>query len=262
MTPSAIPPIIHYCWFGRGPKSQLMEQCIASWQKQMPRYEIKEWNEENFDVNITTYTAEAYRLKAYAFVTDFARFWILYHHGGIYFDTDVELLHPIDDLVSQGAFMGFEAQPIIPYRETGIVNPGLGIAFPAGHPFCKRMIDFYSSIHFVRKNGKHTGNTVLFTTSQLDWEAAKKQPDGKVELNQLTLYPESYFCPYNCYTHEAIVTEETRSIHHYTASWVDRNLNRSHILVKRLRYLYVRISMSIKQFLHKQLLYRKRLSKR
>ena len=103
-----IPKIIHYCWFGRNPLPELAQKCIASWKKYLPDYEIKEWNEDNFDVNIIPYTAEAYAAKKYAFVSDYARFWILYKYGGIYFDTDVEVIRPIDDIIAKGNFMGCE----------------------------------------------------------------------------------------------------------------------------------------------------------
>ena len=103
-----IPKIIHYCWFGHNPLPPLALKCIASWKKYLPDYEIKEWNEENFDVNIIPYTREAYAAGKYAFVTDYARFWILYKYGGIYFDTDVEMIRPIDDIIAAGGFMGYE----------------------------------------------------------------------------------------------------------------------------------------------------------
>lgn len=106
-----IPKIIHYCWFGRNPLPELAQKCIASWKKYLPDYEIKEWNEDNFDVNIIPYTAEAYAQKKYAFVSDYARFWILHKYGGIYFDTDVEVIRPIDDIIARGNFMGFETDP-------------------------------------------------------------------------------------------------------------------------------------------------------
>lgn len=106
-----IPKIIHYCWFGRNPLPPLAQECIASWRKYLPDYEIKEWNEDNFDVNAIPYTAEAYRQKKYAFVSDYARFWIMYHYGGLYFDTDVEVIRPLDDIIAAGNFMGFELDP-------------------------------------------------------------------------------------------------------------------------------------------------------
>ena len=123
-----IPKIIHYCWFGRNPLPELARKCIASWRKYLPDYEIKEWNEDNFDVNIIPYTAEAYAQKKYAFVSDYARFWILYRYGGIYFDTDVEVIRPLDDIIARGCFMGFETDPAP--KQNGVdacVNPGLGL---------------------------------------------------------------------------------------------------------------------------------------
>ena len=106
-----IPKIIHYCWFGRNPLPPLALECIASWRKFLPDYEIKEWNEDNFDVNSIPYTAEAYRQKKYAYVSDYARFCILYQYGGIYFDTDVEVIKPLNDIIAKGNFMGFEQDP-------------------------------------------------------------------------------------------------------------------------------------------------------
>ena len=93
-----IPKFVHYCWFGRGELTPLAKKCIASWRLFFPGYEIKEWNEDNFDVNIIPYTADAYKAGKYAFVSDYARFWVLYHFGGVYFDTDVEVIRPMDDV--------------------------------------------------------------------------------------------------------------------------------------------------------------------
>ncbi|MDE6612292.1 MAG: glycosyl transferase, partial [Muribaculaceae bacterium] len=103
-----IPKTIHYCWFGRNPLPESALKCIASWRKYFPDYQIIEWNEDNFDVNAIPYTAQAYAAKKYAFVSDYARFKILYDHGGLYFDTDVEVIKPFDDILERGAFMGFE----------------------------------------------------------------------------------------------------------------------------------------------------------
>ena len=126
-----IPKIIHYCWFGRNPLPESAQKCIASWRKFFPDYEIVEWNEDNFDVRSIPYTAQAYDAKKYAFVSDYARFKILYEHGGIYFDTDVEVIRPFDDILARGAFMGYEIDP----KEgdiTGYVAPGLGLGVNPG----------------------------------------------------------------------------------------------------------------------------------
>lgn len=103
-----IPKVIHYCWFGGNPLPSLAEKCIASWRKYLPDYEIKRWDESNFDVNIIPYTKQAYEAKKYAFVSDYARFWILYNYGGLYFDTDVEVIRSMDDIIAAGPFMGCE----------------------------------------------------------------------------------------------------------------------------------------------------------
>lgn len=100
-----IPTVIHYCWFGGKPLPALAVKCIESWKKYLPDYEIKRWDESNFDVNLIPYTQQAYEAKKYAFVSDYARFWILYKYGGLYFDTDVEVIKPMDDLIAAGPFM-------------------------------------------------------------------------------------------------------------------------------------------------------------
>ena len=97
-----IPKVIHYCWFGGKPLPELAEKCLASWRKYLPGYEIRRWDESNFDINILPYTREAYGAKKYAFVSDYARFWILYNQGGIYFDTDVEVIAPLDSIIAAG----------------------------------------------------------------------------------------------------------------------------------------------------------------
>ena len=126
-----IPKIIHYCWFGRNPRPASAKKCIASWRKYLPDYEIKEWNEDNFDVNIIPYTQQAYEMKKYAFVSDYARFWILYHYGGLYFDTDVEVIKSFDDIVDKGAFMGLEIDGT--KKDTKIaIAPGLGLGAETG----------------------------------------------------------------------------------------------------------------------------------
>ena len=126
-----IPKVIHYCWFGGNPLPPLALKCIESWKTFLPGYEIKEWNESNFDVNSIAYTREAYEARKYAFVSDYARFHILYHHGGLYFDTDVELIRPIDDIVARGAFMGCECEAK-PGATAPAVAPGLGLGCNPG----------------------------------------------------------------------------------------------------------------------------------
>ena len=130
-----IPKIIHYCWFGRNPLPDSAKKCIESWRKFFPEYEIKEWNEDNFDVHLIPYVEEAYNAKKYAFVSDYARFWILYFYGGVYFDTDVEVIRPMDDILAKGGFMGVQHDYFL--------NPGLGMASVAYHQIYKFILYYY-----------------------------------------------------------------------------------------------------------------------
>ena len=245
----AIPKVIHYCWFGRGPKPQSVLDCIASWHKFMPDYQVKEWNEDNFDVSMTKYVEEAYRAGSYAHVSDVARFWILYNFGGVYFDTDIELLRSIDDIVSQGPFMGLEAAPEAKKRT---VNPGLGIAAPAGHPFYKKFLDFYDKRHFIRMDGKSTG-TVTKAMSML-MEGLHFTPthcENVFLIDDISIYPSEYFCPYNYYTGVLEKTDRTRSIHRYDSTWLDTNTSRLHKLKCRLFYIRTRVSVALRRLLSK-----------
>lgn len=222
-----IPKVIHYCWFGRNPLPESAVKCIDSWRKFMPDYEIKEWNEDNFDVNAIPYTAEAYQLKKYAFVSDYARFWILYQYGGVYFDTDVELIKPIDDIVEKGAFMGIELVcKIVPEDLVGypMINPGLGLAVEQGHAFCKVLIDYYNRIHFVDETGYFDpmDTVVKHTTYQL-LENGLQKGGAMQHIAGITLYPEDYFNPLDDLTGRVKKTANTRSIHWYARTWQDRH---------------------------------------
>ena len=162
-----IPKVIHYCWFGRNPLPELAMKCIASWKRFLPDYEIKEWNEDNFNVNIIPYTAEAYQAKKYAFVSDYARFWILYHYGGLYFDTDVEVIRQMDDIIARGPFMGCENEAgdtsiasVAPGLGLG-VNPGLGLGVNPGLGLYKEILDYYASLQFINEDGSFNMKTVV-----------------------------------------------------------------------------------------------------
>lgn len=214
-----IPKIIHYCWFGRNPLPESAKKCINSWRKFFPNYEIKEWNEDNFDVNIIPYTAEAYEAKKYAFVSDYARFWILYHYGGLYFDTDVEVIKPMDDIVERGPFMGIEvaAQGI----NLPAINPGLGLGASPCLFLYKEILDFYLSIHFIKEDGSFNQVTVVsHTTKVLSGHGLNPSNDLQC-VADIWVYPRDFFNPLNDLTGRIEQTNNTRSIHWYTRSWSD-----------------------------------------
>lgn len=231
-----IPKIIHYCWFGRGPLPELAQKCIASWKKYLPDYEIKEWNEDNFDVNIIPYTAEAYQAKKYAFVSDYARFWILYKYGGIYFDTDVEVIRPIDDIVERGNFMGFETGPKLQLKEDASeasVNPGLGMGVAPGLGLIKKMLDFYEGKHFKFIPDGIGQLTIVHIATEVLNQAGLKQP-GIQLVNDVWIYPTEYFCPINLKTGRIHIEANTRTIHHYAGTWQDKHFSFKEFIKKVL----------------------------
>lgn len=218
-----IPKIIHYCWFGKNPLPKSAVRCIKSWKKYLPDYEIKEWNEDNFDINIIPYTTEAYQAKKYAFVSDYARFWILYKYGGLYFDTDVEVIRNMDHIIANGPFMGFE-QPSEDdkHGEAGdecYVNPGLGLGATPGMDLYKDMLDYYQNLHFHGAD-----NLVLIETVVTHMTAVLTQK-GLIANNKcqqvcgVWIYPWIVFCPKSYHTQKRYISEDTVSIHHYSDSW-------------------------------------------
>lgn len=216
-----IPKIIHYCWFGRNPLPQSAIKCIKSWKEFLPEYEIKEWNEDNFDVNIIPYTKEAYEAKKYAFVSDYARFWILYRYGGLYFDTDVEVIKPLDDIIDRGAFMGIETPAIVGVKLPRVA-PGLGIATEAGTLLYKELLSYYDALHFLGDDGKPNEITIVEHTSKV-LASYGMQPHNTIQqVAGIWIYPADYFNPLDDNTGRLLKTANTRSIHWYSKTWMDK----------------------------------------
>lgn len=223
MNEYCIPKVIHYCWFGRNPLPELAQKCIESWKKYLPDYEIKEWNEDNFDVNIIPYTAQAYQAKKYAFVSDYARFWVLYRYGGLYFDTDVEIIRPLDDIISKGPFMGAE-KPYIQGEGSSTslgVAPGLGLGCNPGLCLVKEILDAYEKFYFINTDGSLHTKTIVEYTSEILCKHGLKYAPGIQQCGGFWIYPSDYFAPKNVDTKVLTITKNTRSIHHYDASWAE-----------------------------------------
>jgi len=213
-----IPKIIHYCWFGYNPLPELAQKCIASWKKHFPDYEIKEWNESNYDVNKILYTSEAYNAKKYAFVSDYARFDILYQYGGIYFDTDVEVIKSFENIIKTGSFMGFELT-----KNTSVeVNTGLGIGVGTGFGIVYQILEFYATLHFVNFDGSYNMKTVVEYVTEILKKHGLKDEDRIQQIDDLTIYPTEYFSPKDFWTGVIKITENTHSIHHYDSSWAGK----------------------------------------
>lgn len=207
---------IHYCWFGSRPLPASAQRCIASWRKHFPGWEIKEWNESNYDINTIPYTRQAAACGKWAFVSDYARFDILHREGGIYFDTDVEVIAPFDDIVERGAFMGWEKSPI----GVGVAS-GLGIGAPAGHPFYREILDHYATTPYLGEDGTPLPGTVVGHITGLLTAHGLRLEDTMQTVAGVTIYPHDYFNPLDDATGRLTITPNTRSIHRYDKSWCD-----------------------------------------
>lgn len=216
----SIPKIIHYCWVGGKPKPQSVLYCIESWKRCCPDYEIREWNESNYDFTKNEYMRQAYEAKKWGFVPDYARLDIVYEYGGIYLDTDVEMLRSFDELLEQDGFMGFENTGDGEY----FVNCGHGFGAVPHHEVIRTARDLYDTISFLNADG--TPNLLAsphFTTQTLR-EFGLVQENRDQQLPGMTVYASDVLCPKNFRTGKIKKTPRTVSIHHFTASWVDEKI--------------------------------------
>ena len=207
-----IPKIIHYCWFGGNEKGALIKKCMESWSKHCPDYEIKEWSEESFDLSTApVYVREAYEARKWAFVTDYVRLFAMHEYGGVYMDTDVEVVRPIDEFLSNRGFTGFEDDV---HMVTGIM------AAEKGLPLIKELLSYYDERHFVREDGSYdmTTNTVSITKALKEMGF---EPNGKLQVNDgFAIYPRDYFCPLDDATGKLSKTKNTAAIHWFNKSWL------------------------------------------
>ena len=207
-----IPKIIHYCWFGRGQMPELALKCIESWHRYLPDYTMKLWNEGSFDINTVPYVKEAYEARKYAFVTDYIRLYALYHEGGIYMDTDVEVLKPLDDLLDLPAFSGYESNKFTNFP-TGLM------ASAAGGVWVKEQLDYYTDRHFILPDGSLDMTTNTVTISRIMKENGfELTGEYQVYKNDMHCFPSDYFCPMTS-TRVLKLTKNSYCIHHFAGSW-------------------------------------------
>lgn len=218
-----IPKTIHYCWFGGNPLPSSAKKCIESWRIYFPDYEIKEWSEQNFDVNIIPYTRDAYAAGKYAFVSDYARFWVLYHYGGLYFDTDVEVIQGMDDLVKRGAFMGLEVDNVKSENSIPAVAPGLGLCVEPGNDVYAEILSKFEHLHFYLSDGSRNPYTMIPMVTELLQEKGLVLRDEQQTVAGITTYPNEFFNPFDDITGVLRKTKNTRSIHWYAKTWADNN---------------------------------------
>ena len=217
-----IPKIIHYCWFGPNKMPELAEKCIESWRKFLPDYEIRLWNEFNFDVSKNRYTKEAYENKKYAFVTDYVRLYVLYKFGGIYMDTDVEVLKNLDCFLKYPAFSGFESDGSIP---TGIM------ASEKNGEWAKWQLSYYNDKSFILPNGSlDLTSNVIVITNLMKGRGFKLDNTLQNFEDMIFMFPKDYFCPKDKST--ISLTENTFCIHHFAGSWMPKSSK----IKKRVRF--------------------------
>lgn len=235
-----IPKTIHYCWFGGNPLPELAVNCIESWKKYCPDYEIIEWNETNFNLNYNDYVKEAYKAKKWAFVSDVARLYALVHHGGVYMDTDVEVLKPLDSLLVLEAFSGFEADDRIP---TGIM------ACRKEHPLFEKMLRDYDGNHFLNSDGSYNLTTNVVRLTNLLKGHGLALNNQQQSVAGFTLFPKDYFCAKDYDTGIVTITDNTYTVHHFSGSWKSQE-DKEALRLKRqfARFLPAGIAGYIGQF--------------
>lgn len=207
----SIPKIIHYCWFGRKPKPKLAERCIKSWEKYCPDYEIIEWNEDNFDVSAAPlYVRQAYEAGRWAFVTDYVRLKAMLEMGGIYMDTDVEIIKPLTPYLQHRAFAGFEHPERI---QTGL------LACEKGFPLFREFMEYYHTAVFRKEDGSVDTTTNVQILTNLCIRYGLKPDGSRQTVEGFAVYPVDYFCPVDFDTEKLHKTKNTVVIHWFAASW-------------------------------------------
>lgn len=225
-----IPKIIHYCWFGGNPLPEEAKHYISTWKKYCPGYEIKEWNENNFDVNQNQYCREAYEAKKWAFVSDYARLKILYDQGGIYMDTDVEVCKPLDDLASYCFWSGFESKTQI---LTGTM------ASCRGAELLRYLLSYYDDKHFKNEDGSCDITTNVVTITGMIKEKYDVELNNTFQIfgENYAIFPFEYFCAKDFFSGKVHRTENTYTIHHFNGSWLSKYDSRKIMLRKTLTNL-------------------------
>lgn len=219
MSDQQIPKIIHYCWFGGKPLPELAQKCIASWKKFCPDYEIKEWNESNYDVTKNNYMKKAFENKQWAFVSDYARLDIIYENGGTYFDIDVEVVRSLDSLLNLKGFMGIENEKT--FAGEKFCNTGLGFGAIPKLPIIKEFRDNYEHINFIKEDGSFNQTVCSVFQTEILLKKGLKFDNSIQEIEGLTIFPAEYFAPKEFFSGKINLTENTYSIHHFDASWVE-----------------------------------------
>lgn len=224
-----IPKKIHYCWFGGNPKSKVVKKCINSWKKICSGYEIIEWNESNFNISTAPlYVRQAYKAKKWAYVTDYVRLYVVHEYGGIYLDTDVQVIKCFDGFLHYNAFFGFE--------NTTNISTGLGFGAVKGLNILCEIMNQYSKIPFALKNGYVDMTPCPQRNTDVFLNYGLKQ-NGETQLldDNIIVLATEYLCPIDYETLQLNKTKNTISIHWFNASWMSSDGKKHHIKQARHR---------------------------
>ena len=225
-----IPKIIHYCWFGGNALPKLAIDCITSWEKYLPDYEVIEWNETNFPIEKFPFAKEALENKKFAFVSDVCRLYALQNIGGIYMDTDVEVLKPLDLFLHHTAFSGFENDDFVP---TGIMA-----SVPNG-TWINELLNYYENRSFIKPDGSldTTSNTFIITQMMIEKGFIMNNSIQDLE-GYVCFYPNDFFCPKSYKTGKIELTNNSYCIHHFAKSWIPFHIKWKNILKMKLMNVF------------------------
>lgn len=207
----SIPKIIHYCWFGGKKKTKIVKKCINSWKRYLRDYEIVEWNEKNFNIDAFDFTKKAYEDRKWAFVSDYCRLWVLYNYGGIYLDTDMEVLKSLDNLLNNNSFGGLEDE-LIAFGIWGCKKED---------KFIGEVLKYYNTLNYDSYMDKLPKLAIPIHITSIAKENGYKDNFNEISyfLDKTSIYPKEYFYPKRHSWQEPIITNNTYTIHHYAGTW-------------------------------------------
>lgn len=235
-----IPQVIHYCWFGGGQLPDLAKECIESWHRICPSYEIRRWDESTFDVHRCPFARDAHAARRWAFVSDYARLRIVCEQGGVYLDTDVELVQPLDSLLTYDAFFGFQ--------QDRTIATGLGFGALKGHPYVAEMAKAYEAVGFLTDDGRENLVPCPVRDSAILQRLGVRMDGTFQERDGVAILPADYLCPKSYESGRVRCTGRTLAIHHYDASWHGEYERAD--LAKRRRYARV-AGVTVGQFIYR-----------
>ena len=247
-----IPKIIHFCWLSGDPYPEIIIKCLDSWKKILPDYEIKLWDTKTFDIQSTKWTAQAFEMKKYAFASDYIRFYALYNYGGIYLDSDVEVLKSFDDFLHNKWFFGYEY--------TGSPEAAI-VGAEKGQVWINQCMKWYENKEFVDYYGKETIIAPLVLQSGFERTISYKLIDDEKEhfFEGGCILPYSFFSPKNGFNGDIKVTNDTYAIHHFNTAWL--NTNTVSIKIKKTIHMLLIKFLGKKRYNKVMYLTRKRLHK-